>query len=114
MLDAAMREKLEALRRRLAERLPGMVAELEDVVRRCLESPADPGRREPAVRGSHTLAGTAGTYGFLDLGRAARGLELLLRDGAAPVAVEAGLAELRRAFAVTLAPPAESAVQRSA
>ena len=88
MLNAAQQEKLEALRRRFAERLPGLVAELEELARL-------PERREEATLRGHTLAGTAGTYGFAALGRAARALELLLRDGAPAEAVEGALRELR-------------------
>jgi chemotaxis protein histidine kinase CheA len=95
MLSATHQEKLEALRRRLAERLPGIVADIESACREFLALPADPERRERAVRGSHTLAGTAGTYGYLTLGQAAKALELLLRGGGAAAEVEAQLGRLR-------------------
>lgn len=95
MLSATHQEKLEALRRRLAERLPGIVSDIEASCRELLALPADPDRRERAVRGSHTLAGTAGTYGYLALGQAAKALELLLRGGGSAEAVEAQLGRLR-------------------
>ncbi|HEX7897474.1 MAG TPA: Hpt domain-containing protein [Planctomycetota bacterium] len=95
-LCATKQEKLDALRRRLAERLPGIVAELEAACREQLAAPADAVKLELAVRGSHTLAGTAGTYGYLELGQAARALELLLRAGTAAAGdVETHLAQVR-------------------
>lgn len=95
MLSAAHQEKLDALRRRLAERLPGIVAEIETACREWMAAPADAARHEKAVRTSHTLAGTAGTYGYLELGQAARALELLLRGGAPLGDVEAQMGRLR-------------------
>lgn len=91
-------EKLDALRRALAERLPRIVAELESACREHLALPSDAEKKERAVRGAHTLAGTAGTFGYLELGRSARALEILL-GGSAPAAdVEAPLARLRAAL----------------
>lgn len=92
-LDVIRQEKLDALRRRLVERLPSLVADLEAA---CRDALLDEARREPALRGSHTLAGTAGTYGFRDLGRAAAALEDLFRAGTPKAEeVEAALLRLR-------------------
>jgi len=88
MLSAVQQEKLEALRRRFADRLPGMVGEIEELCRA-------PGKLEETIRRAHTLAGTGGTFGFSELGRAARALELALRDAAPAEAVEELLRELR-------------------
>lgn len=88
MLSAVQREKLEALRRRFADRLPGMVLELEEACRA-------PEKLEEAIRRAHTLAGTAGTFGLTELGRLARALEILLREGGAASATDDLLRELR-------------------
>ena len=88
-------DKLDALRRSLAARLPGIVADLESACREHLAQPSDAEKKERAVRAAHTLAGTAGTFGYLDLGRTARALELLLRDAAPAADVEASVVRLR-------------------
>jgi HPt (histidine-containing phosphotransfer) domain-containing protein len=94
-LSAAKQEKLDALRRSLAARLPGIVADLETACRGFLAFPSDAEKHERAVRGSHTLAGTAGTFGYHEMGRAARALEFLLRGPAPAAEVEAHLAQVR-------------------
>lgn len=81
--DDAKREKLEALRRRLLERLPGMLADIDTACRDTLAAPGDAARRERAVLASHSMAGTAGTYGFPEIGEVSRDLEKALR-GAGP------------------------------
>lgn len=70
--------------------LPGKVAKLQ-----ALWQAQDPGAAPPALgeleRQAHTLAGTAGTLGFRELGLAARSLEaLLVQAGAAGAALSPG------------------------
>ncbi len=95
--DASKEEKLEALRRRLLERLPGMLADIASACRDAVAAPGDAGRFERAVRACHTMAGTAGTYGFFAIGEISHDLEKLLRGSAPLVArdVEVLLAQLR-------------------
>ena len=97
-LMGTRQEKLDALRRSLTARLPGIVADLESACREHLALPSDAEKKERAVRGAHTLAGTAGTFGHLELGRMARVLEMLLRGGASAADVETPLAQLRAAL----------------
>jgi chemotaxis protein histidine kinase CheA len=94
-LCGSKQEKLDALRRSLTARLPGIVTDLESACREHLALPSDAEKAERAVRGAHTLAGTAGTFGHLELGKAARALELLLRGRAPAADVEARLLQLR-------------------
>lgn len=61
-----------------ARRLPAKAAHL----RRCMASIRKPAVRSDARRLAHQLAGTAGSYGFREISRAAARLEQLLRDGA--------------------------------
>lgn len=74
-LSPSRAEKLKKLRDHFLGQLPGILEELEAACRE--------GALPEAHRRAHTLAGTAGTFGFDDVGRAARALELLLQDASA-------------------------------
>lgn len=82
--DAAKEERLGALRRRLLERLPGMLADIASACRDTLAAPGDAARHERAVRACHTMAGTAGTYGFFAIGDVSHDLERAFRGSATP------------------------------
>ncbi len=96
-LHEGLAHKLEGLRRRLLERLPELLAEIESACRASLAAPGDAARFERAVHASHTMAGTAGTYGFIEIGDISRDLELIFRVAPPPPAreVEALLGRLR-------------------
>ncbi len=78
-MSPAKQEKLEALRRRFLSRVPVMVRDVVDACVRLLGGSPDPEGLASALRGAHTLAGTAGTFGLPDVSEAARALEALLR-----------------------------------
>lgn len=66
--------KLALLRRRFADELPARI----EAMRAALAA----ARHEEALRAAHSLAGSAGTFGFFALGAAAKELELSLADPA--------------------------------
>lgn len=68
-------EKLEQLRKRFLDELPSRINDLESAL-----TSSD---RNDALRCAHTLAGTAGTFGLLELGKAAERLESCLSGNAA-------------------------------
>jgi HPt (histidine-containing phosphotransfer) domain-containing protein len=73
--DAAL-ERLAAVRRRFGARLRDRIAELEA----CIASVRD-GRTptSDAIVLAHRLAGTAGSFGYVEAGQEAAAIELLLR-----------------------------------
>ncbi len=76
---AAARDKLAALRKGFATRLRERVQELEDAVEAACARD-DLGVRNTEVL-AHQLAGTAGSYGFLEAGEIAAELEALCVAG---------------------------------
>lgn len=78
-LSPSKQEKLAALRRSFVGRLPGMVSDVRNACTALLGGTPDPESMTLAVRGAHTLAGTAGTYGLAEVSAVARSLENLLR-----------------------------------
>jgi HPt (histidine-containing phosphotransfer) domain-containing protein len=83
-LAPATRERYEALRKQF---LAGLSRRWQEI-----ECAADPAARAAAL---HRLAGAAGTYGFDELGRAARAAERLADSDAEPAFADA-LAEVDR------------------
>lgn len=75
--DAAFDAELAELRAAYAARLPGYADEITAAV----AERAEPPRRAVALRLSHRMRGTAGSYGFVDVAEAAGALEdALLAD----------------------------------
>ena len=72
------RAKLGQLRERFVERLRGRLDELEGLVERARGDPSE-GTLAEAVSVAHRLAGTAGSYGFVEVGEAAAALERSLQ-----------------------------------
>lgn len=112
-MTAELAAKLAPLRRRFAEELPSRI----DAMQRALA--ADPPRTEDALRAAHSLAGTAGTFGFHALGDAAKALELgLAEPGPAKwrrlLSVVAAAARTARQSPDALQAPADAAQQKSA
>jgi len=92
------RAKLGELREQFAERLRRRVDELEAVVQHAEREPT-PGSLAEAIGASHRRAGTAGSYGFVEVGEAAAGLERsLLQIAGGRDEWEAALAALERAI----------------
>jgi len=91
MADA--RDRLAALRHGFAERLRVRVGELERAVEGALSG--DDGGVERSEQLAHKLAGTAGSYGFQDVGEVAAELEALCGAGFEPRKAKALLDRLR-------------------
>lgn len=68
--------KLAILADSFLTRLPVKLAEIEEAIGHMLRSPADESRYDRLYRQFHTLAGSAGTFGFAELGNGARALEV--------------------------------------
>ncbi|MDE2428668.1 MAG: diguanylate cyclase [Burkholderiales bacterium] len=87
----SLQEKLRALEAVFLQKLPSKIDEITDALFRMQKDPAD---KEPIVelhRHLHTMAGSAGTFGFADLGTQARVFEGKLKpylEGAAWPAAE--------------------------
>lgn len=98
---AFMRAQRAEFHRMLAHKL----ALLEGLGAQALGDDAGPQALEEFERGAHSLAGTAGTFGFAEVGLAARELEaaaLALRQPAFDTgAVARAFDELRRAIAAS-------------
>jgi HPt (histidine-containing phosphotransfer) domain-containing protein len=94
-MDQNLQEKLRAIEELFTERLPERLRELDAALSRCLNEPRQKEHCVTLHRVLHTLAGSAGTFGFVELGLRARKLEeavnQLIRDG---TAVDHGLAEI--------------------
>lgn len=69
MTTAGFAARLEELRQRFARSIPGRVAEIVQSLSRRLAGAADEG--DALERQFHSLAGTAGTYGFYAVAAAA-------------------------------------------
>ena len=80
MVNFLAKGALETLTQRFRESLPAKVAKLTMDVAAYLASPGDLSRGEIAVRSAHSLVGSSGTYGFLDICHAARRAERILRE----------------------------------
>ncbi len=79
---AAARDKLAALRNGFATRLRERVSELEDAVEAaCSRDDLGVHRTESLA---HQLAGTAGSYGFVEVGELSAELEALCQAGFNP------------------------------
>ena len=77
--------ELDALRESYAERLPGRLAELATALRTARAAGASEADARSAQRLAHTLKGTAGSYGFADVGAALETIDhallKILEDG---------------------------------
>lgn len=80
-----MSESLDALQRTFAMlcakyqvKLPGTVAQFEDIWRRVLAAEAPVSRLADLIQIAHNIAGTGKTFGFASASEAAREIELFL------------------------------------
>jgi chemotaxis protein histidine kinase CheA len=77
-LDAAIAQLWERWRGEMMRRV-GLVA---DATTALAEGRLDTRRREDAASAAHKIAGTAGSFGFVDASRYAREIETALKSGA--------------------------------
>lgn len=81
---------------------PQRIAEIEARWQEIEPGQTDPADQEELPRAAHSLAGSAGTFGLVEVGRGARALEKKLRalmaepQAAGPEQVSAALGSLRR------------------
>lgn len=73
-------DKLAKLSNSFAQNLPGRLQELADAMHQCQIEQPDRSKLETLHRQLHTLAGSAGTFGFVALGQACARLEGHLGD----------------------------------
>ena len=71
---------IEGLRRRYAANLPSKVDQAAASVTAVLAGPWNPTFGDIAHRLVHSLIGSSGTYGFLEISTTARSAERILRD----------------------------------
>ncbi|WP_339938387.1 diguanylate cyclase [Undibacterium luofuense] len=86
--NEALHEKLRALEAIFLQKLPGKCEEIVSALENLASSPDDTGLQHDLHRYLHTMAGSAGTFGFEALGRQARVYESRLKpwvkDGVMP------------------------------
>jgi CheY-like chemotaxis protein len=75
---ASFQAQLAAMSRQFAEQLPGRLAEMQALLAK-LQQEVDPERLETLHRMAHSLAGSAGSFGLPEVGKAARQLETCLK-----------------------------------
>jgi len=68
--------QLAELRKGYARQLPEKAGRVEAACESYFTQPWDEERCTAAIRAAHTLAGSSGTYGYGELGKAAKALEL--------------------------------------
>jgi diguanylate cyclase (GGDEF)-like protein len=78
--DHALKQSLQALNIAYAEKLPARLQEVADALQQCVEKPDDAAHFDTLLQKLHGLSGTAGTFGFAELGTRATELEVLLND----------------------------------
>ena len=71
----AFEASLAALRQEYAASLPGRVAQAHEQLRICRAAPDDIKPLQELHRNLHTMAGTAGTLGLVEVGERARAIE---------------------------------------
>jgi len=109
----SVQAKLKELRNAFSTQLPGKVRQIEEAWAALPREGWDPDQVETVARLLHTLAGTAGTFGFSAVRAAARSMEAALRAGMNKGAPTGGalpgvgehLAALRGACGETAAAP---------
>ncbi len=85
-----VQEKLKKLRKLFSGQLPEKLRQIEDVLNSLTQDGWDAGKAEKAAQLLHTLAGTAGTFGFSSIRTAAKNTEALLRTSIQAIEMPAG------------------------
>ncbi|MFZ6774781.1 diguanylate cyclase [Undibacterium sp. SXout7W] len=75
----SLQEKLRALEDIFLQKLPSKIDEINDTLKKVVECPSDKESMIVLHRHLHTMAGSAGTFGFADLGIQARVFEAKLK-----------------------------------
>ncbi len=77
--EQSLQSKLQALELMFASRLPGKLLELRQTMNKCLDDGPDFSNLEDMHRLLHSLAGSAGIFGFRELGERTRVLEIAFK-----------------------------------
>jgi len=88
--DAGLDATLRALEEAYVAGLPGRLNAIESSLQRCLDEPGSVAHFDALVLHLHSLAGSAGTFGFTDLGMRATELELRMNAFLKAAAHDAG------------------------
>ena len=75
-----IQEKLQRLHENYAAELPDKVAEIESAWLDLLKSPADNEQRSLVANLCHTLAGSGSSFGFAEITRLSREIELRIKE----------------------------------
>jgi diguanylate cyclase (GGDEF)-like protein len=86
----AVQEKLKKLRKIFSGQLPEKLRQIEDVLNSLARDGWEAQKAETAAQLLHTLAGTAGTFGFSSIQAAAKNTETLLRTSIQDTGIPAG------------------------
>jgi chemotaxis protein histidine kinase CheA len=78
-LNESVQEKLKELRKSFSAQLPMKLRQIEEVWEGLVQEGWDPKKAEQATQLLHTLAGTAGTFGFSSIRAAARSMGAVLK-----------------------------------
>ncbi|MBI5076103.1 MAG: diguanylate cyclase [Nitrospirae bacterium] len=108
----AVQEKLKGLRKVFSEQLPEKIREIEEALNGLRQDGYDQTRAETIARMVHTMAGTAGTFGFSAIRSAAKSMEASLRTGIKDSRIPTAdlLAEISEQLGVLRAACADDAV----
>lgn len=68
-------DKFNQLKKDFAAKLPARLTEIDDTLQKCMEWPQDDNQLQVLYRLLHSLGGTAGSFGFTQLGLDARKIE---------------------------------------
>jgi HPt (histidine-containing phosphotransfer) domain-containing protein len=83
-MDETLENKLAELHRAYASGLPTQVQGVRAAISAWMANPSDAALQTEAKRLAHRIAGTAGSYGLIEVGMAARAVELLARKEPGP------------------------------
>ncbi len=110
--SSAVQEKLKGLRKIFSDQLPEKIREIEEALEGLLRDEWDKTRAETVARLIHTMAGTAGTFGFSAIRSAAKSIEALLRTATKDSALPAAnlLAQMREQLETLKGACADAAV----
>jgi chemotaxis protein histidine kinase CheA len=78
--EDSLEQKLQELATQFAEKLPAKILEMEEMMQKCIAEKPDEHNLFLLHRLFHSLAGSAGIFGFAELGQRMQVLELAIKD----------------------------------
>lgn len=110
-----VQEKLKELRKVFSAQLPEKLQTLEETLKGLSRDTWDPQKAEHAARSLHTLAGTAGTFGFSAIRASSKSTEAVLRSGIKESGIPADslFAELGKQFSALKAACGDAVISPS-